>query len=116
MTRKLGGAVSPVVHLTKNGDEYTLSSESTFKHVVIKFKPGVEFDQETPDGRMVKSVITVDGNTLHEIQKGDGKETTIDRIFSDDEIVMVLLLIIYQKLSPFYPEMKIFMFFFFFRK
>lgn len=91
MTRKMGNAVSPVVDLTKSGDEYTLTSVSTFKNVVLKFKPGVEFDQETPDGRKVKSTITIDGATLHEVQKdpNNGKETTIDRTFSNDEVKMV---------------------------
>ncbi|XP_064214246.1 cellular FABP-like protein isoform X1 [Tribolium castaneum] len=92
VTRKMGNAVSPVVELTKNDDEYTLSSSSTFKNVVLKFKPGVEFDQETPDGRKVKATITVDGNTLHEVQKdpSSGKETVIDRTFTDDEVKMVM--------------------------
>lgn len=87
----MGNAVSPVVDLTKSGDEYTLTSVSTFKNVVLKFKPGVEFDQETPDGRKVKSTITIDGATLHEVQKdpNNGKETTIDRTFSNDEVKMV---------------------------
>lgn len=90
MTRKLGNAASPVVDLAKEGDEYTLSSCSTFKNVVLKFKPGVEFEQDTPDGRKVQATITVDGNTLHEVQKGaDGKTTTIDRTFTDDEVKMV---------------------------
>ncbi|KAH0812685.1 hypothetical protein MTP99_003996 [Tenebrio molitor] len=92
VTRKMGNAVSPVAELNKDGDEYTLTSTSTFKNVVLKFKPGVEFDQETPDGRKVKSVITVEGNTLHEVQKdpNGGKETVIDRTFTDDEIKMVM--------------------------
>lgn len=89
VTRKVGNAVSPVVELNKEGEEYVLTSNSTFKNVVLKFKPGVEFDQETPDGRKVKATITVDGNTLKEVQNGDGKVTTIDRVFSDDEIKMV---------------------------
>ena len=91
-TRKAGSMVSPIVELTKADDSYTLSSNSTFKKVVFSFKSGIEFDQETPDGRMVKSTITVDGNKLHEIQKDPkgGDETVIDRIFSDDEIRMEL--------------------------
>ncbi|KAJ8982593.1 hypothetical protein NQ317_005065 [Molorchus minor] len=91
VTRKMGNAVSPEVELQKEGEEYVLSSKSTFKNVTIRFKPGVEFDQETPDGRKVKSVITVDGNSLHEIQKNpDGKDTVIDRTFSNDEVKMVM--------------------------
>nr|CAI5854574.1 unnamed protein product [Callosobruchus analis] len=53
VTRKMGKAVSPVVELKKEGDEYVLSSTSTFKNVVLKFKRGVEFDQGTPAGRKV---------------------------------------------------------------
>ncbi|VEN47099.1 unnamed protein product [Callosobruchus maculatus] len=91
VTRKMGNAVSPVVELKKEGDEYVLSSTSTFKNVILKFKPGVEFDQETPDGRKVKATITVDGNTLKETQKNaDGTTTTIDRTFTNDEVKMTM--------------------------
>lgn len=87
----MGNAVSPVVELSKNGDEYVLTSNSTFKNITTAFKPGVEFDTETPDGRKVKSTITIDGNVLHELQKAaDGKTTTIDRTFTADEIKMVI--------------------------
>ncbi|XP_069699006.1 fatty acid-binding protein, muscle isoform X1 [Periplaneta americana] len=89
VTRKMGNTVSPVVELTKNGDEFCLTSQSTFKNTAINFKLGQEFDQETPDGRKVKSVITQDGSKLVEVQKGD-KETTIIRDFSNDEIKMTL--------------------------
>ncbi|XP_074029530.1 fatty acid-binding protein, liver isoform X1 [Leptinotarsa decemlineata] len=91
VTRKMGNAVSPVVDLQKDGEEYTLNSNSTFKNVVLKFTPGKEFDQETPDGRKVKAVITVEGDTLKEVQtNADGTITTIDRTFSADEIKMVM--------------------------
>lgn len=86
----MGNAVSPVVDLKKEGEEYILNSVSTFKNVVLRFKPGVEFDQDTPDGRKVKSTITVDGNTLVEVQKNpDGSQTVINRTFTDDEVKMV---------------------------
>ncbi|KAJ8954214.1 hypothetical protein NQ318_005809 [Aromia moschata] len=89
VTRKMGAAASPDVDLQKDGDEYILSSKSTFKNVITKFKPGVEFEQETPDGRKVKSTFTIEGNKLHEVQKNpDGKDTIIDRTFTNDEIKM----------------------------
>jgi hypothetical protein len=84
----MGNAASPVIELTKNGDEYTLTSQSTFKNTTITFKLGEEFEEETPDGRKVKSVITQDGNKLNHIQKGE-KQTTIIREFSEDEVKMV---------------------------
>lgn len=89
VTRKMGNSVSPVVELTENNGEYTLSSSSTFKNSVINFKLGQEFDEETPDGRKVKSVITQEGNKLLQVQKGD-KTTTIEREFSEGEVKMVL--------------------------
>ncbi|PNF38191.1 Fatty acid-binding protein, muscle [Cryptotermes secundus] len=84
----MGNAVSPVIELTQNGDEYTLTSQSTFKNTTITFKLGEEFQEETPDGRSVKTTITQDGNKLVQVQKGE-KETTIIREFSDDEVKMV---------------------------
>lgn len=90
MTRKVGNAVTPVVELRREGDEYVLSSSSTFKNTVTKFKPGEEFDDETPDGRKVKATFTVEGNTLKEVQKAaDGKVTTIERTWTDEEVKMV---------------------------
>ncbi|XP_018915178.2 LOW QUALITY PROTEIN: fatty acid-binding protein, muscle [Bemisia tabaci] len=88
-TRKVGAAVSPVMELTKDGDTYTLTSKSTFKDTTTNFKLGEEFDEETPDGRNVKSVITQEGNKLIQIQKGD-KVTKIVREFTPEEVKMVL--------------------------
>ncbi|XP_017771642.1 PREDICTED: fatty acid-binding protein, muscle-like isoform X2 [Nicrophorus vespilloides] len=91
VTRKMGNAVSPVVELKMDGDQYVLSSTSTFKNVVTKFKPGVEIDDETPDGRKVKSTYNVNGNVITEKQiDSAGKVTIIDRTWSNDEIKMVL--------------------------
>jgi fatty acid-binding protein 7 len=89
VVRKMGNAASPVIELTKSGDEYTLTSQSTFKNTTTLFKLGEEFEEETPDGRKVKAVITQDGNKLIHIQKGE-KETTIIREFSEDEVKMTL--------------------------
>ena len=90
ITRKMGNSVSPVVELTESAGEFALSSCSTFKDTVIKFKLGVEFDEETPDGRKVKSTITQEGdNKLVHVQKGD-KESKIVREFSKEEVVMTL--------------------------
>lgn len=86
--RKMGNTVSPTLELTKEGDEYTLHTVSTFKSTAIKFKLGEEFDEETLDGRKVKSIITMDGNKLIQEQKGD-KAHTIVREFTDSSLVAV---------------------------
>ncbi|KAF6205720.1 hypothetical protein GE061_019893 [Apolygus lucorum] len=52
--------------------------------------PREEFQQETPDGRKVATVITQDGDSkLVEVQKGD-KSTTIVRQFTKDTVNMML--------------------------
>lgn len=84
--RKMGNTVSPTVHLEKNGDEYSYHTVSTFKTTVLKFKLGEEIDEETLDGRKVKSVFTLNGNTLSQVQKTE-KTSTIVREFSDTEMI-----------------------------
>ncbi|CAH1721544.1 fatty acid-binding protein, muscle-like isoform X2 [Aphis gossypii] len=92
MTRKLGNTVSPVVELTKSDDgKLVLSSNSTFKNSSIAFKLNEEFDEETPDGRKVKSLIVQDGNKLVHTQKCDKhSDTTIVREFEPEQLKMVL--------------------------
>ncbi|BES92125.1 unnamed protein product [Nesidiocoris tenuis] len=91
LTRKVGNSVSPVVELVVNDDgSYTIKSSSTFKNTAVNFKLGDEFSQETPDGRKVNTVITLEGdNKLVEVQKGD-KETKIVREFTKDSVNMTL--------------------------
>lgn len=84
----MGNTVSPTVELIKDGDEYTFSTVSTFKSTALKFKLGEEFDEETLDGRKVKSIFTLDGNKLVQEQKGD-KPHTIVREFTADALVAV---------------------------
>lgn len=79
--RKIGANVHPVVQLTEDNGVYTLKTTSKIISSEILFKLGEEFDEETPDGRKVKSVCTLDGTTLTQVQKGQ-KDTTIVREFS----------------------------------
>lgn len=88
--RKMGNSISPTVELKKEGDEYTFNTTSTFKNTTIKFKVGEEFDEETVDGRKVKSVCTFesDDKLIHE-QKGD-KPSTIVREFTEDTMNAIM--------------------------
>lgn len=88
VTRKMGATVSPIVELTEKDGEYTLKTTSTFKSTEIKFKLGEEFDEETVDGRKVKSTCVLEGNKLIQEQKGD-KNTTIEREFTPTEMKAV---------------------------
>lgn len=70
--------------MVKDGDKFTFNTASTFKNTSISFKLGEEFDEETIDGRKVKSVITLDGNTMNHKQGGE-PASDIVREFSADE-------------------------------
>ncbi|EDW38020.1 GL12263 [Drosophila persimilis] len=87
--RKMGNSISPTVEVTLEGDTYTMTTTSTFKTSAISFKLGEEFDEETLDGRQVKSIITLDGNKLTQEQKGD-KPSTIVREFTDTDLTTTL--------------------------
>lgn len=91
MLRQVGNSVYPTVELVKNGDEYTFSTSSTFKNTAIKFKEGEEFEEETLDGRKIKSVITFDGDKMIHDQKGD-KGHIIYRAFTDTDLTAVRLI------------------------
>ncbi|KAG8335541.1 fatty acid-binding protein, muscle-like [Homalodisca vitripennis] len=85
VTRNLGKLAKPVMELSEDNGVYTLTSESTFRNTITKFKIGEEFDDETPDGRKVRSTFTQEKNKLIQVQRGD-KVTTIVREFADNEV------------------------------
>lgn len=86
--RKVGMSTNPTCYLIKEGDEYSYHTDSTFKNSVFKFKPGVEFENETLDGRKVLTTITLEGNKMIQIEKGE-KKSEIIREFNDTEMIAV---------------------------
>lgn len=90
ITRKVGNTVRPVVELKQEPDgRLSLSSKSTFKNASITFNLDEEFEEETLDGRRVKSLITLEGNKLIQVQK-NGKETLTIREFTPEEMKITL--------------------------
>lgn len=87
--RKIGNSVTPTVELKKDGDKFTLVTSSTFKNSEISFELGKEFDEETLDGRQVKSVMTFEGNKLIQKQGGDPPSEII-REFGDKEMIATM--------------------------
>ncbi|CAG2053875.1 unnamed protein product [Timema podura] len=85
VTRKMGNALSPVIELTEAGGVYTFKTSTTFRSTEITAKLGVEFDEETADGRKVKSLLTLENNKLVHVQKGE-KDTTLIREFSPEQV------------------------------
>lgn len=84
--RKIASSISTTIQLLKKGDEYTLNTKMLLLTTSQKFKLGEEKEVTTTDGRKVKNIFTIDGNTLTEKQIGD-KTFTIVREFFDDELI-----------------------------
>ncbi|XP_027732990.1 fatty acid-binding protein, adipocyte isoform X1 [Vombatus ursinus] len=87
-TRKVAGMAKPSMIISVQGDVITIKSESTFKNTEISFKLGQEFDEVTADDRKVKSLITLNDGALVQVQKWNGKSTTITRKLVDGKIVV----------------------------
>ncbi|XP_065441876.1 fatty acid-binding protein, adipocyte-like [Chrysemys picta bellii] len=87
-TRKLGSLAKPSVIISINDDVITIKTESTFKNTEISFKLGEEFEETTADDRKTTSTVTLDNGSLTQVQKWDGKQTTIKRALVDGKMVM----------------------------
>jgi hypothetical protein len=71
MWAKIGSIAKPTLHISVDGDTWTLKSETTMKTATITFKLGQEFDETTADDRKMKTTITLTGNVLTQDQKGE---------------------------------------------
>jgi len=91
--RQLASAAAPTTIISRNGDDWSISTDWTFKNTEMNFKLEQEFDELTWDDRSCKSTITQDGeNTLVHIQRCDnGLEMRIIRTFDGNVMTETLL-------------------------
>ncbi|XP_053617152.1 fatty acid-binding protein 1-like [Plodia interpunctella] len=80
----------PSTKLEKDGDSYTFTSTSPARTKVVKFKPGVEQDDEIKEGLVVKSTYTVDGNVVTQVIKHEDKVTTFKREYNGDSLKVTI--------------------------
>ncbi|XP_049767084.1 fatty acid-binding protein-like [Schistocerca cancellata] len=94
LIRKMAQVVNPYIELKRDGDTYTLTSSSSFKHRELKFRLGEEFEEERHDGTLVKAVITLqDESTLfHRQMADDGKSATVTRHFTPEQVTITMRL------------------------
>uniref|UniRef100_A0A914X5D2 Cytosolic fatty-acid binding proteins domain-containing protein n=1 Tax=Plectus sambesii TaxID=2011161 RepID=A0A914X5D2_9BILA len=93
MTRKLGASVKPVMDVTVNNGKWSIVSVSTFKTINMDFELDKEFDETTPDGRQMKSTITLtpDGKLVQQQRKvkdGD-KDSVLTRYVEGNKLITV---------------------------
>ncbi|KAL1775613.1 fatty acid-binding protein 12 [Sigmodon hispidus] len=87
-SRKLGCLAKPTVTISTDGDVITIKTKSIFKNNEISFKLGEEFEEITPRGRKNKSTVTLDNESLVQVQDWDGKEAIIRRRLIDGKMVV----------------------------
>ncbi|XP_059109931.1 fatty acid-binding protein 9 isoform X1 [Peromyscus eremicus] len=86
--RNAAGLVKPSVSISLNGEKVNIQTESSFKNTEVSFKLGEEFDETTADSRKVKSIVTLEGGSMIQVQKWLGKETTIKRKIVEGKMVV----------------------------
>ncbi|XP_050797435.1 myelin P2 protein-like [Gopherus flavomarginatus] len=87
-TRTLGSLAKPTVIISMDGDVITIKTKSTFKNTEVFFKLEEEFEETTADDRKTKSIVTLEEGSLTQVQKWDGKETTIKRKLADGKMIV----------------------------
>lgn len=84
----LGSRARPSLHITVEGDTWSLKTETTFKTTNITFQLGEEFDETTADNRKMKTTITLEKNKLIQDQKGP-VPSVITRIVEGDKMTVL---------------------------
>lgn len=113
--RKLGSTTKPNVKFSKNGDEWTFTTTSTLKTHTIKFKLNEQFDEETLDGRKVKTIMSLDGNKLVQTQRDKDNNITcvITREITDNGELKTVRIQLFFSTLPSSIYLFIYIFFFY---
>nr|CDS29930.1 fatty acid binding protein FABP2 [Hymenolepis microstoma] len=73
------------------GEVFSMKTQTRLKSVVCNFRMGYAFDETTMDGRTVRTLFTMDGETLKQEQRGT-KTTYITYNIEKDTLKMVIQL------------------------
>ncbi|VDD92708.1 unnamed protein product [Enterobius vermicularis] len=93
VTRKMANTLKPTLTFSRDGDKWKMVSVSTFKTHVTEFTIGEEFDETTGDGRVLKSVFTIEGDKLIQIEKPikkEDKESRFERYVDENGHLIII--------------------------
>jgi len=93
MTRKMAGALKPVLDISVEGNHWKMVSTSTFKTVVTEFDLDKEFEETTPDGRQMKSTFKFENGKLIQQQKkikDSDKDSVFERWVEGDKLYLTM--------------------------
>ncbi|CAK1541695.1 unnamed protein product [Leptosia nina] len=81
----------PSQKIEQNGDEYVITTIAPQGPILMKFKSGVEFEEQISPDISGKNTITVDGNKVTQVQKfADGKTITYVREYTPEKLVVTI--------------------------
>ncbi|XP_038655160.1 fatty acid-binding protein, heart-like isoform X6 [Scyliorhinus canicula] len=92
-TRQVGNVTKPNTIIKLDGDNVILQTKSTYRNTEIIFQLDKPFNEHTSDNRDCKTVISLEGEKLVQIQKWDGKQTTLTREIKDDKLILASLVL-----------------------
>ncbi|CAN0321457.1 cellular retinoic acid-binding protein 2-like [Lethenteron reissneri] len=95
MLRKMAAAAKPTVEIRQDGENFYIKTWTSIRSTEVNFKVGEEFEEETMDGRKMKSVVKWEkDDKLQCVQlplKGDGLQTEWSReMVSENELILTM--------------------------
>ncbi|XP_068623811.1 fatty acid-binding protein 1-like [Battus philenor] len=81
----------PLHTVERNGDVFTLSAVCPDETKQVSFKIGEEFEEKISPIHVAKTLFTLDGNTLNQVQKfPHGCDVTYKREYFEDKLITTL--------------------------
>merc|ERR1712121_357040 len=94
LLRKAATWSTPHMEITETDGNWSIKTSTTLKTMELKFKIGEEFDETTPDGREVSSLVTFEDGKIVTVQKAkkEGQKSTksIREMNGTDELVYTM--------------------------
>merc|ERR1711892_255965 len=93
LLRKAATVSNPVMEISEEGGTWTIKTSTTLKSMEMKFKLGATFDETTPDGRQVSSVVNFEGGKIVSFQtakKAGVKSTKATRELIGNELIYTI--------------------------
>uniref|UniRef100_A0A915EKX9 Cytosolic fatty-acid binding proteins domain-containing protein n=1 Tax=Ditylenchus dipsaci TaxID=166011 RepID=A0A915EKX9_9BILA len=94
VTRKIAANLKPTLDISTEGpNHWKIVSTSTFKTFATEFDLGKEFEEETADGRKMKSVFTMEDGKLVQNQtkiSPSDKDSRFERFIQDGKLVITM--------------------------
>jgi hypothetical protein len=71
MARKVGSSLKPYLKIVFNqaDNKWNITSETSVKTSSVSFELNKEFDEESPDGKIFKTIASIDGNKIVHTQR-----------------------------------------------